>query len=131
MAFQHEYPTDIVLLGIALPIVWILTIATKGITLKCLCQYVSLSVFSIMLCGQYFYYFIFTQCCITPVWGALGFSLFYLLIEDDDNDIILNMVRAFVLEYALLSTPSALYAVIGATLWIVSIAVGTTLCRHL
>ncbi len=36
MAFQrHDYPADIVLLGIALPIVWILTVATKkGVSLK-------------------------------------------------------------------------------------------------
>lgn len=132
MTFQrHDYPADIVLLGIALPIVWILTVATKkGVSLKDICRPLFLGVASFMLCGQYFYYLLFTQCCVTPFWGALGYSLFPLLIGDDD-DLILDMARAFILEYGLLSTPSALYAVGGATLWILSVAVGSTLRRHL
>lgn len=132
MAFQkHDYPNDMVLLGIALPIVWVLTVASKkGIQLKHLCRPLFLGVASFMLCGQYFYYLVFTQCCVTPFWGALGYSLFHLLMGDDDA-FILDMARAFILEYALLSTPTALYAVGGATLWILSVAIGSTLRRHL
>ena len=122
---------DMIILAIALPIVWILTVVTKkGASLKNLYQPISLAVFLVLLCMQYFYYLAFTQCCVSPIWGALGFSLFPLLIGEDD-DLICDVVRAFILEYALLLLPNALYAVGGATLWLVSVSIASTLCRHL
>lgn len=119
-------------LGIAFPIIWILTVSLMDpLTMRDLIMPKCLGIIAVLLVGQYYYYVLFIHHGLGAICGALVFVTIRLISDPDSIPFGLHIIRAFVLEYGLLLLPSALYATIGAGLWILSVAIATSLCHHL
>ena len=133
---MNSLDSGVALVIYLLPAIWSLEVIQMaknpklGIRLSDLTNLAELSLITIFITAQYFYYLQIKD----PLAGALLYTLITTFIFNisghKPDEGLIKYIRSFTLEYGLLSSPSAVHASAGVAVWILSAATGAWFCER-